>query len=74
MRLGTGAIEIGLWINNRRRIKMLRVINNDSTNYPISIKVLGAHAIPLEYKEDRKGYRSSNQQYASRNQNKLAHL
>jgi imidazolonepropionase len=29
-----------------------------SLNYPISIKAtfLGAHAIPLEYKDNRKGY------------------
>jgi imidazolonepropionase len=37
---------------------MLRVIKRMSLNYPISIKAtfLGAHAIPLEYKDNRKGY------------------
>ena len=60
MRLGTGAIEIksgyGLTIDGE--LKMLRVINQLSKNYPIAIKAtfLGAHAIPVEYKEDRKGY------------------
>jgi imidazolonepropionase len=60
MRLGTGAVEIksgyGLTIDGE--LKMLRVIKQLAQNYPISIKAtfLGAHAIPLEYKEDRKGY------------------
>jgi imidazolonepropionase len=36
MRLGTGAVEIGLWVNHRRRIKMLRVIKQLAQNYPIS--------------------------------------
>jgi imidazolonepropionase len=60
MRLGTGAVEIksgyGLTIDGE--LKMLRVIKQLAQNYPISIKAtfLGAHAIPLSYKEDRKGY------------------
>lgn len=60
MRLGTGAVEIksgyGLTIDGE--LKMLRVIKKLSDNYPITIKAtfLGAHAIPLEYKENRKGY------------------
>jgi imidazolonepropionase len=60
MRLGTGAVEIksgyGLTIDGE--LKMLRVIKQLAQNYPISIKAtfLGAHAIPLAYKEDRKGY------------------
>ncbi|UFH34473.1 imidazolonepropionase [Flavobacterium acetivorans] len=60
MRLGTGAVEIksgyGLTIDGE--LKMLRVIKKLSNNYPITIKAtfLGAHAIPLEYKENRKGY------------------
>ena len=60
MRLGTGAVEIksgyGLTIDGE--LKMLRVIKQLSENYPIAIKAtfLGAHAIPLAYKEDRKGY------------------
>jgi imidazolonepropionase len=60
MRLGTGAVEIksgyGLTIDGE--LKMLRVIKQLKKNYPISIKAtfLGAHAIPLAYKEDREGY------------------
>lgn len=60
MRLGTGAVEIksgyGLTIDGE--LKMLRVIKQLAQNYHISIKAtfLGAHAIPLSYKEDRKGY------------------
>ncbi|MEZ7506596.1 imidazolonepropionase [Flavobacterium sp. Arc2] len=60
MRLGTGAVEIksgyGLTIDGE--LKMLRVIKQLAQNYPIAIKAtfLGAHAIPLAYKEDRKGY------------------
>jgi imidazolonepropionase len=59
MRLGTGAIEIksgyGLTIDGE-----LKCLGHKrmSLNYPISIKAtfLGAHAIPLEYKDNRKGY------------------
>jgi imidazolonepropionase len=58
MRLGTGAIEIksgyGLTIGELKCFGSKRM----SLNYPISIKAtfLGAHAIPLEYKDNRKGY------------------
>jgi imidazolonepropionase len=60
MRLGTGAVEIksGYGLTVDGELKMLRVINQLSEKYPITIKAtfLGAHAIPLEYKENRKGY------------------
>ncbi|SEA30889.1 imidazolonepropionase [Flavobacterium gillisiae] len=60
MRLGTGAVEIksGYGLTMDGELKMLRVIKQLAQNYPIAIKAtfLGAHAIPLAYKEDRKGY------------------
>ncbi|TRX22459.1 imidazolonepropionase [Flavobacterium franklandianum] len=60
MRLGTGAVEIksGYGLTVEGELKMLRVINQLSQNYPITIKAtfLGAHAFPLEYTENRKGY------------------
>lgn len=60
MRLGTGAVEIksgyGLTIDGE--LKMLKVIKKLAENYPVTIKAtfLGAHAFPLEYKENKKGY------------------
>lgn len=60
MRLGTGAVEIksgyGLTLNGE--LKMLRVIKKLSKDYPITIKAtfLGAHAFPLEFAANRKGY------------------
>jgi imidazolonepropionase len=60
MRLGTGAIEIksGYGLTLEGELKILRVIKRLSIDYPITIKAtfLGAHAFPLEYKENRKGY------------------
>ncbi|MBX9808177.1 MAG: imidazolonepropionase, partial [Flavobacteriaceae bacterium] len=60
MRLGTGAVEIksGYGLTVDGELKMLRVIQKLSHDYPITIKAtfLGAHAFPLEYKENRKGY------------------
>lgn len=60
MHLGTGAVEIksGYGLTVEGELKMLRVINRLSQNYPITIKAtfLGAHAFPSEYKENRKGY------------------
>jgi imidazolonepropionase len=60
MRLGTGAVEIksGYGLTFDGELKMLRVIQRLSQNYLITIKAtfLGAHAFPLEYKENRKGY------------------
>lgn len=60
MRLGTGAVEIksgyGLTIDGE--LKMLRVIQQLSQNYPTTIKAtfLGAHAIPAAFAANRKGY------------------
>jgi len=58
--LGTGAIEIksGYGLTIEAEIKMLRVIKELKANYPIEIKAtfLGAHAIPLAYKNKRKDY------------------
>lgn len=60
MHLGTGAVEIksGYGLTVDGELKMLRVIKKLSENYPITIKAtfLGAHAFPLKYKENRKGY------------------
>ena len=60
MRLGTGAVEIksGYGLTVDGELKMLRVIKRLSKDYPITIKAtfLGAHAIPLAYATNRKGY------------------
>ena len=60
MKLGTGAVEIksGYGLSVEGELKMLRVIQKLKNNYPITIKAtfLGAHAFPLEYKENHKGY------------------
>jgi imidazolonepropionase len=60
MRLGTGAVEIksGYGLTLAGELKMLRIIKQLSKEYPITIKAtfLGAHAFPLEYKTNRKGY------------------
>jgi imidazolonepropionase len=60
MRLGTGAVEIksGYGLTVEGELKMLRVIQQLSQNYPITIKAtfLGAHAFPTLFKENRKGY------------------
>lgn len=60
MRLGTGAVEIksGYGLTVEGELKMLRVIQQLSKNYPITIKAtfLGAHAFPTLFKENRKGY------------------
>lgn len=60
MQLGTGAVEIksgyGLTVDDE--IKMLRVIQRLKANYPVAIKAtfLGAHAFPLEFKNNHQGY------------------
>jgi imidazolonepropionase len=58
--LGTGAVEIksGYGLTKDAELKMLRVIKKLKENYPIEIKAtfLGAHAVPAEYKNDKKGY------------------
>lgn len=60
MQQGTGAVEIksGYGLSLDGEIKMLRVIKRLKENYPIAIKAtfLGAHAFPLEYKENHAGY------------------
>jgi imidazolonepropionase len=60
MKLGTGAVEIksGYGLSVEGEMKMLRVIKKLAANYPIAIKAtfLGAHAFPLEYKDNHKGY------------------
>lgn len=58
--LGTGAIEIksGYGLTVEDELKMLRVIKRLKAISPIPIKAsfLGAHAIPSEYKQNRRGY------------------
>jgi len=60
IRLGTGAIEIksGYGLSLEAELKILRVIKKLKENYAIPIKstFLGAHAYPLEYKENHEAY------------------
>ncbi|MDO5980742.1 imidazolonepropionase [Flavivirga spongiicola] len=60
IQLGTGALEIksGYGLTVAAELKMLRVIKRLKENYPIAVKTtfLGAHALPLEYKENKEGY------------------
>ena len=60
MKLGTGAVEIksGYGLTKEAELKMLRVIKKLNENFPITIKAtfLGAHALPLEFKNNKKGY------------------
>ncbi|MEN3324308.1 imidazolonepropionase [Mariniflexile soesokkakense] len=60
MALGTGAVEIksGYGLTLEAELKMLRVIKRLKQNYQLPIKAtfLGAHAVPLEYKDDKAGY------------------
>jgi len=57
---GTGALEIksGYGLSLEAELKMLRVIKRLKQTHPVSIKAtfLGAHAFPLDYKEDKDGY------------------
>jgi imidazolonepropionase len=57
---GTGALEIksGYGLSLEGELKMLRVIKRLKECMPITIKstFLGAHAFPLEYKENKRGY------------------
>lgn len=57
---GTGAIEIksGYGLTVESELKILRVIKRLKEASPVTIKAtfLGAHAVPLTYKENRKGY------------------
>jgi imidazolonepropionase len=60
MQQGTGAVEIksGYGLTLDGELKMLRVIKRLKENYPIEIKAtfLGAHAFPIEFKENHSGY------------------
>jgi len=60
IKLGTGAIEIksGYGLSVDAELKMLRVIKRLKEISPIPIKAtfLGAHAFPVEYKENKQGY------------------
>jgi imidazolonepropionase len=60
IQLGTGAVEIksGYGLTKDAELKMLRVIKKLKERYPIQIKAtfLGAHAIPLAYKNNKNGY------------------
>lgn len=60
MHLGTGAVEIksGYGLTVDGELKMLRVIQRLTQNYPVTIKAtfLGAHAFPIAFKENHKGY------------------
>jgi len=60
MQQGTGAVEIksGYGLTVEGELKMLRVIKRLKEEYPIAIKAtfLGAHAFPVEYKENHAGY------------------
>ncbi|MDG1346450.1 MAG: imidazolonepropionase [Crocinitomicaceae bacterium] len=57
---GTGAIEIksGYGLSVEAELKMLRVIKRMKESSDISIKAtfLGAHAFPVEFKENHQGY------------------
>jgi imidazolonepropionase len=59
-KLGTGAVEIksGYGLSVDGELKMLRVIKKlkERSNLLIKSTFLGAHAYPLEYKEDHKAY------------------
>jgi imidazolonepropionase len=58
--LGTGAVEIksGYGLNTGDELKMLRVIRRIKETSPIEVKAtfLGAHAFPVEFKNNREGY------------------
>jgi len=58
--MGTGAVEIksGYGLTPEAEMKMLRVAKKLGEKYPIPIKTtfLGAHAVPLAYKNNKKGY------------------
>ncbi len=60
IKTGTGAVEIksGYGLDAESELKMLRVIKKIKETSPITIKstLLAAHAIPNEYKSNRKEY------------------
>jgi len=57
---GTGAVEIksGYGLTTEDELKMLRVIRRLKHETPLTVRstFLGAHAIPAEYRNDRKAY------------------
>ena len=59
-KMGTGAIEIksGYGLSIEGELKMLRVIRRlkENTRMPIRATFLGAHAYPLEYRENHEEY------------------
>ena len=60
IKMGTGALEIksGYGLSTQSELKMLRVIKRLKVTFPVTIKAtfLGAHALPLAYKNDKEGY------------------
>ena len=60
MRLGTGAVEIksGYGLTTESEIKMLKVIKSLASSYPITVKAtfLGAHAFPMEFRNNQDDY------------------
>ncbi|MGN6617859.1 MAG: imidazolonepropionase [Ilyomonas sp.] len=60
MHLGTGAIEIksGYGLSVEGELKMLRVIKRlkETVSIPVKATFLGAHAYPLEFKNDHRAY------------------
>ena len=60
MKLGTGAIEIksGYGLTVESELKMLRVIKRIKNQFSLQVKAtfLGAHALPIKYKEDKNAY------------------
>jgi imidazolonepropionase len=57
---GTGAVEIksGYGLTTDDELKMLRVIRRIKHESPLTVRAtfLGAHAMPLQYRDNRKGY------------------
>jgi imidazolonepropionase len=60
MRTGTVAVEIksGYGLSLQSELKMLRVVKRLKESLPLQVKatLLAAHALPEEFKENRKGY------------------
>lgn len=60
IKTGTGAIEIksGYGLTVEAELKILRVAKRIKETTPLTVKTtfLGAHAIPMEYKQNRKAY------------------
>lgn len=60
IKMGTGAIEIksGYGLSTESELKILRVIKRLKKTFPITIKstFLGAHALPVQFKNNKKDY------------------